>query len=435
VSWIVPAFPASIVAFKALNALCLAAAAVLVARFARDRAVGDYWALALGATTAVSIPLLVLGSMVLSEPLFLALVLALLPALETCVERPGSVARALLLGAAIAACTLVRSHGIVLIPAVVILLAMRRRWRDAALVAAAAIVCLLPWQVWSAVHAGRLPAPLLGNYDSYASWWLRGLRVTGARMLPATLAKTVPETLEMLAVLFSPMRAAAAHTATLLALGALALAGVWSMRHRMPVTLLFVGGYLAIVLVWPFNPARFVWGIWPLLLLLLLAGAHAAVAYPSRLARPARGALLAAFAWVAVGYAAYEVRGVRGSWWSSIARANAQRIAPAVQWTIANTAPDDVLAAEDEGAIYLYTGRRAVPVFSFTTAQYLRDHSAAENAIEGLEPILSAYPVRTVIVGSRKSVDAADHLVNAPTPRLALRADFPGGVAYTVLPK
>jgi hypothetical protein len=239
----------------------------------------------------------------------------------------------------------------------------------------------------------------------------------------------------MLAVLFSPARAGAARTATLLALGALALSGAWSVRRRLPVTLLFLAGYALVVLVWPFNPARFVWGIWPLVLLLIVAGAHAAVARECRLPRPARAALLSAFAWVVLGYGAYELRGMRGSWWSSIARANTQRIAPAVQWALANTAPGDLLAAEDEGAIYLYTGRRAVPVLSPTTAQYLRDHSAAELATEGLGPIISAYPVTTVIVGSRQTVDAADYLVNSPTPRLALRADFPGGVAYTVLPK
>jgi hypothetical protein len=435
VSWIAPAFPANVVVFKALNALFLAAAAVLVARFARERAVGQGWSLALGGAAAVSIPLLVLGSMVLSEPLFLALLLLLLPALESLTESRASLTRVVVLGAAIGACTLVRSHGIALLPAAVIALALRRRWRDAAVVTGAATACLLPWQLWSAAHSGRLPAPLLGNYDSYVAWWVRGLRVAGPGMIPDTLAKTVPETLGMLAVLFSPLRGAVAHGATLAALGALAAMGVWSLRRRMPVTLLFVALYLAIVLVWPFNPSRFVWGIWPLLLLVVVAGAHAAASGARGLAQPARIALLASFAWVLTGYGAYELRGVRGSWWSSIARANARRIAPAVRWTLANTPPGDVLAAEDEGAIYLYTGRTTVPVFSFTTAQYLRDHSAAENATEGLGPIIAAYPVRTVIVGSRKTADAADFLVNSPMPRLALRAEFAGGVAYTVLPK
>lgn len=435
VSLFAPAFPASVVVFKAMNAVFLAAAAVLVARFARSRAVGARWALALGVATAVSIPLLVLGSMVLSELFFLAILLSLLPALERFVEGESAAARAAVLGVAIAMAAMVRSHGIVLLPAVVLVLMQRRRWRDAAILGIAAVVCLLPWQLWSAAHAGRLPAPLLGNYDTYTSWWVRGLRVMGAGMVPATLGKTVPETLQMLAVLFSPFSASVAHTITLSMLAALAAVGIWSVGRRLPVTLLFLAGYLTIVLVWPFNPSRFVWGIWPLLLLLVVAGAHAAIAHPSHLARPARALLLGSLVWVTIGYAAYEVRGVRGAWWSSIARTNTQRIAPAVGWTLEHTGPDELLAAEDEGAIYLYTGRRAVPVFSFTTAQYLRDHSAAENATEGLAPILRAYPVRTVVVGSRKTVDAADHLVRSPHPLLALRADFPGGVAYTVLPK
>src|SRR5690242_21572544 len=37
--------------------------------------------------------------------------------------------------------------------------------------------------------------------------------------------------------------------------------------RRMRVTTLFVAGYLAIVLVWPFSPLRFDWGIWPLVML------------------------------------------------------------------------------------------------------------------------------------------------------------------------
>lgn len=436
VSAVAPSFPASIVVFKAMNALFLAVAAVLITRLARSRAVGGRWALALGAATAVSIPLLVLGSMVLSELFFLAILLSLLPALEEFAEdRRRTPVRAALLGAAIALCAMVRSHGIVLLPAAAFVLILRRRWRDAGVLAAVAVLCLLPWQLWSGAHSGQLPAPLLGNYDTYTSWWVRGLREMGVGMVPATLAKTVPETLEMLAVLFSPFSAGLAHLLTLLMLAGLAAVGIWVVRRRMPVTLLFLAAYLTIVLVWPFNPSRFIWGIWPLLLLLVVAGAHAAVEHPSHMARPARALLLASLAWVTVGYAAYEVRGVRGAWWASIARANSQRIAPAVGWVMEHTGPDDLLAAEDEGAIYLYTGRRAVPVFSFTTSQYLRDHSAAENATEGLAPILNAYPVRTVIVGSRKTVDAADHLVGLPHPLLALRADFPGGVAYTVLPK
>jgi hypothetical protein len=435
VSLVAPAFPASLVVFKALNAFFLAATAVLATRFARAHLLGAPWALGLGVATAVSVPLLLLGSMVLSEMFFLALLLALLPAVESLVERPATTWRVVLVGVAMGACTLVRSHGIVLVLAAVLLLAFRGRGRDAVLVGAGAMLCLLPWQIWSAYSARLLPAPLLGSYGTYAGWWMRGFQEMGPALVPATLARTVPETLGMFAVLFSPMRSALAHVVTLAILAALAATGAAAARHRMPVTLCFVAGYLAVVAIWPFPPSRFVWGIWPLLLLLVVAGAHAAVRYVGARAREVRVAAMLAFAWIVLGYGAYELRGVRGAWWSTIARANTRRIAPAVGWAAQHTAPGDVLAAEDEVAIYLYTGRRAVPVSAATTVQYLRGRSVAESAADGLRPILSAYPVHTVIVGTRQTADVADFLVNAPTPRLALRAEFAGGVAYTVLPK
>ncbi len=440
ISWAAPAFPASLAVFKAMNAVLFAVGAVLVTRFARSRVLDSGWALGLGATSAVSIPILVLGSLVLSEPFFFVLLVALLPALESLVDRPSSARRALLLGAGIAACTLVRSNGIVLLPAVLLVLGARRRWRDAGLVAAAAVICLVPWQLWTAAHSGALPAPLQGGYESYTSWWLRGLRVIGAGMVPTTLAMTVPATARMFAVLFSPVSGEVAHTVTLVALAALAATGVYATWRRIPVTLVFMVGYLAIVLLWPFPPERFIWAVWPLLLLLIIAGANVAVATVRTaaasprgiFARPGRLAVAGAFVWIAIGYGLYEVRGVRGAWWSSVARANTQRIVAAAEWIAANTAPDDLIAAEDEGAVYLYTGRRAVPVLSFTTAQYLRNYSAEENAADGLGPILAAYPVSTVVVGTRKTVETADYLVNARPPWLALRADFPGGVAYGV---
>jgi hypothetical protein len=269
-------------------------------------------------------------------------------------------------------------------------------------------------------------------YDSYAAWWLRGLRDMGPSMVGATLAKTIPETTVMLSVLFSPFRGSTAHAVTLAALGLLAAAGCAVAWRRAPVTLLFLAGYLTIVLIWPFQTARFVWAVWPLLLALVLAGASAAVSRPSW-ARPLRAALVVGLAWVAWGYAAYELRAVRGSWWSSIARANTQRMAPLVGWTMSNTAPGEVVATEYEGAVYLYADRQALPIVALTPRQYLHEYTPQENASEGLLPLLEAYPVRTVVVGSGQALEAARYLASRPSPRLAPREEFAGGAAFTVL--
>jgi len=431
-SFVLPAFPASVVGFKLLNAVFLAVASVCVARLLRSRAgLGAAWSIGVGAVTAVSVPLLILGNLVLSELCFLAIALTLLLALERLAAEPAPAWRVLALGAAIGMCALVRTHGIVLVPAAVIVLAARRRWRDAALLVAAAFVCLLPWQLWVARHGGALPAPLLGMYDSYASWWMRGLRVIGPSMIPATVAKTTSETSTMLAVLFSPMRGATAHAVTLVALATLVVAACVATWRRVPVTLLFLAGYLAIVIVWPFQTARFVWTVWPLLLALVGIGGWTALGRPAW-RTPLRVALGAAFVWVAVGYSAYEMRGIRGRWWSSIPRANTPRIATAVRWIAANTAPDELVATDYEGAVYLYTGRQALPIITLTPAQYLRDYSPRENATEGLLPVLDAYPVRTVVAGAGKAYDAARHLATQSPARLHLREQVDGGGIFTV---
>ena len=444
---VAPEFPGNLALFKLANAVCLAVAAMAAARLVRRRMATTSWAMVLGILTAVSVPLLVLGTMLLSELFFLALLLLLLPALEELVDARDardartSGWRAAGLGLAIGAAMLVRTHAIVLVPAVALMLAMRRRWRDAVIVSGVAIACLLPWQLWSARHGGVLPQPLLGEYDSYTAWWMRGLREMGPSMIPATLRHTVAESGGMFAALFSPLRSAPAHWLTLAALAALAITGAIALRRRLPVTLLFLAGYLTIIALWPFAPSRFVWGVWPLLLLVLLAGARASlvalrangIASGRRRLLPVAGVF--AMAWVTWGYAAYEARAVRGQWWASIPRANTRRIVPAVQWTLANTAPSDVVAAEDDGAVYLYTGRTTVPVRTFTAQQYLTALSPRDEAEQGLIPVVAAYPVRVVVVGSSIALAQAQWLSARPSPLLSPRAEFPGGAAFTVLPR
>jgi hypothetical protein len=139
--------------------------------------------------------------------------------------------------------------------------------------------------------------------------------------------------------------------------------------------------------------------------------------------------------WIAVGYASYEMRAIRGHWWASIPRENTARIVPVLRWTLANTAPADLVATDDDGAVYLYTGRRTVPVRSFTVEQYLTTIPPRDDAEQGLVPILAAYPVRVVIVGSSATFAAAQWLAAQPAPLVSPRDAFPGGAAFTVSPR
>ncbi|MEP6989660.1 MAG: hypothetical protein ABJA80_01930 [bacterium] len=432
-----PAFPANLIVFRLFNILCIAVAAVATARFVASRGVRGGWAFGIGAVTAVSVPLLVLGGLLLSEPLFIAILLILLAALERFASPVSPEAtrapwHGALLGVSIGLAMLVRTHGIVLIPAMLIVLGAQRRWRDAAVVTACAAACLLPWQLFSREHANTLPAPLLGGYDSYTAWWVRGLHEWGWGMIPHTLGRTMPEAAGMFAALFSPGRSVPAHAVTGVALIVLVIAAVVAWWRRIPVTILFLAGYLAIVAVWPFQPGRFIWGVWPLILVLLALGGRAAFQSGLSWHRGVRAVVLASFCWAATGYALYEVRAIRGQWWSSIPRGAVDRIRFAVGWTRANTRSGDVVATEDEGPVYLYTGRSSVPVRSFTVDQYLATPSPEQDVKRGLVPLLAAYPVRAVIASTQLARDEARYLASLPNSLLVPQGQFAAGDAYLV---
>ena len=430
---VAPDFPANVAAFKAVNVACLSASAVLVTQLVHDRLDSERWGLCAGIMTAVSVPLLVLVTMVLSEPLFLVLLLTVLLLAERLAAGGESMRRSAWIGVLAGVTVLVRSHGIMLVPAIALPLLARRRWRDAATFTLGTLGVVLPWQLWVGANAAPLPAPVAGNYGSYVSWWMRGFSDMGPAMIPETLRRTVPEILSMLSSLFSPSPSRGAHLVSIIALLTLLGFGALGLRRRAPVTLGFFCGYLALVLVWPFPPARFIWGVWPLLVFVLIAGARDITARDWGRGPFLRAIAAAALLWVAVGHASYELRAVRGQWWASISRSADRRIAPAIAWTVAHTAPSDVVAADDEGAIFLYTGRHAVPVESFTTAHYLRERSIPELAAEGLVPVLATYPVRVVLAESARTFAIAQYLAGVPVPLLALRDQFTGGAAFTVL--
>ena len=75
-----------------------------------------------------------------------------------------------------------------------------------------------------------------------------------------------------------------------------------------------------------------------------------------------RGALAPLAALVAGGYIRYEFQGFRGRWWDTQARAisaNFAELLPVVQ----NLPDTAVLATDDEALVWLYTRRRAVPLY------------------------------------------------------------------------
>lgn len=431
---IAPSFPENIALFRIVNALLLGVVAWLVYRYASRRlAFGSWLAVVTAVVATATIPPLLLSSNVLSETLFMAL---LLPLLAWC-EPAASVRKAqpLLIGVGAGLVTLVRSHGIVLLPALAVLYALRRRWRELGLTLGAAILTLLPWLLWVARHDRELPAPIRGQYGSYGAWLIEGLQEHGFALLGGTLHQNVVTTYAVLARSFSVAAHPALNALGVAAVLVLAAAGVADMWRRWRAPLLFMAFYLALVLVWPFSPLRFLWGIWPLIVLLLACGARWLWVVPAGAAGRSiavrRAAGMAAAAVALAGTLAFNARGYANAWWATATHSLAPRIQPQLQWVARTTDTAAVIASSDEGAVYLYTGRRGVPVSAFTAMQYLRDPDPGQNARD-LAAIVRQLAPDYVIAWTVPSQRAAVVLTAPPRPLLTRADTVPGGTVYRV---
>ena len=428
------AFPANVVLFKVANAIFLALAAAGTALFAERRFNFDRRAAAVIAVIAcIGIPTLALSTLVMSEPLFLALLFPTLLLAERVAERESPGVEVVMLALLAVAATFVRTHGIAIIGAVIIALALRARWRDLALFAVVSIALLAPWQLWARAHQGIVPLAMRGNYESYGEWFVTGLRSDGPGLIVRTIPRTSAEIAGMLATLSAPSMLVAVRIIALASLAVLLLSGLRIAVRRARVSALFTVGYLAIVIVWPFGPARFVWAIWPLVFLILVVGARAVVGWrPSHAPwQAARVTALAGTILVAAGYSVYTVHGYRGHWWSSVARQQTVMLAPLVAWTRTHTRPGDVIASSAEPVVYLYGGREAVSASQFTVDDYFRPATVAERE-SALRDILGAYHVSAVaVVASDSLLTAARDMATEPAPELALRDTIANGAVFT----
>ena len=97
--------------------------------------------------TVACVPALMFGVFVLSEPMFMALLIPVLLASERAVDS-GTGRDAAIAGCLGGVLALVRTMGQFVIPALVLMLLLRRRWSAAVVAALAAATILLPWQLW-----------------------------------------------------------------------------------------------------------------------------------------------------------------------------------------------------------------------------------------------------------------------------------------------
>ena len=430
-----PHFPANVILFKAASACFLAASAAGLAVFVRRRFDFSRWgAAAFAIATTIGVPTLVLSAQVMSEPLFLALLVPVLLLAEQIVERDDRQSRVpafVALGALVGLVTLVRTNGIAIAAGIGAVLLLRRRIRDAAVFAASAFAVLVPWQLWVHRYGGAVPPVMGGNYEPYATWLANGFREQGAELAARTLALTTRQAGEMLELMAAPSMPHLVQVAALVGLLVLSAVGGRALWRRAPVTAGFLGCYLLIVLFWPFAPARFLWAIWPFLILLPVLGAVEAMRWPAaaRL-HTARYLMIGCACLLALGYARYNERAYRGRWWSSAARQNARVARPIVQWVAAHTTSGDVIASDVEPMIYLYADRQVVPASQFTVRDFFRPPTSAESA-DALRGILKSYTVGAIAVAPRDSLRASLHRMSTgAAPELVLRDTLSNGLVF-----
>ncbi|HXT15915.1 MAG TPA: hypothetical protein VN706_09835 [Gemmatimonadaceae bacterium] len=427
---LVPSFPENVIAFKFVNALLLALAAATLTHFARRRLnFSARAACAVVLAGALAVPTLVLSTVVMSEMFFLALLIPALWLAERVVDDDSSTRDAVVVGLLAGMLMLVRSHGVAFVVGLGAVLAWRSRWRTLAIVAATSLATVLPWQLWVRAHRGGVPVAMRGDYESYAGWLSAGAHDGWFALAARTVAGTSRELFAMIAGVSAAGLPAIALRVAVATVVVVAFAfGLWRLRRSSPVLVAFIAAYLSIVLLWPFTPARFVWGVWPLIVLVVACAARDAWSLPrARLGVASAGIIVLA------GYATYNVRGYRGRWWSAIPRQTAGLVGPSLMWVQAYTKPSDVVSSNAEATIYLYTGRAAVPATSFSVADYFTP-ATARSAEAALRSILVAYPVGVVAIVANDSLEAAARAMAAAAPPvLAKRDSVPHGLIYSSL--
>ena len=377
-----PPFPESTMWFKLVNPVLLGLGAAAAMRVTPRLLPWPPLAIAALVTLGfVSVPMLVLTSVLLSEPLFVLMSFVALMAALRLVDGRDTTEAALLAGFTCGLLILVRTVGGVLLPAVLLTLAMERRWRHAALYAAAAVVTVLPWQLFVWEHATGFPDLLRGSYGPYLEWVAGGYRDGGAALVLEVLAKNGRDAWSFLGIFFSPAVAALRPAAAIAAIAAtLAGIGAGVLDRHVRVLALAVAAYLGVVFLWPYQIERFLWGAWPLLLIVAAYGCWSAWRFLSVGSRPrAAWGVAAVAAALAPGHATYTARGLTRGWAVSASSAMATRMRPAIQLATAEPRLRGRLIASDIApALALYCGEQVISLDILRVRDHLRDKTLEE---------------------------------------------------------
>ncbi len=307
----------------------------------------------------------------LSEPWLMLAWAVVLAVLERS-ERTSPTNRVLLVAAAgitASFAVLVRSQGVVLMPAVVVALAGRRfsRW-DRGTAVGLMLVPLLIWHFYHSAIVARGPLSQLPDEASYGSWAIGG---SGAvKFILASAASNVSTYVRWIGFYLSAISSVGIIAAALLIGGM--IIGSFAVLRRQPLIGVSSLGGMLIVILWPYAQDRLLLSVMP------FGGLAAALWLTPAIMRSSPRARRALVYGMAIGVALVLMRqadirdeGLAGlppsrtrapfspTW---LLLVNSRFIVTASTMVRTRTHPSDRLMIDNHSGIYLYTGRVTTPV-------------------------------------------------------------------------
>jgi hypothetical protein len=379
-----PQFPQNLLWLKLVPFACTLVWGALAYRLFRDETGSAPVAMVLTGWMAVAPWVLFLGTALLSETLFAALMTGALVLLGR-LERgrggwPAVAGVALLTSGAF----LTRTVGITLIVVSGLILSMRGWWRQAA---AFALICAAlcgPWIWWQTQqHSAALDHEPYYSRANYRSWNIL-LRFTPAEKAQILSQNLMGALLALAALVGVPATGGGPILA--LALAALIITGFAASLAWRPAALeIFVLLYNAAVLSWAWPPVRFVAPLVPVLLLYAYRGAQAVcvlLRLHVRETRVALASLALAFllqgGW-SLGQTALTARQTGAVRMPGVPQDEWRETVRMLDWIERNSSPGAVLIGNLDPVLYLYTGRKSVR--GFVQNPYLLHYTADEQAL------------------------------------------------------
>jgi hypothetical protein len=289
---------------------------------------------------------------------------------------------------------------------------MSCRWKGLAYVIAGVFLFIAPWLIWVSLWQHHAPDSLLGYYSAYdlsstklaehGTWFVR------QRIVILSNARYLLDSFDFLYLL--PLLPGLGFlVAPLTAAGMIA-----SARREDAFNWCFFLSSVGILLIWPFQPTRYVAPLVPLLVMFLFRGMQVVQRWIESIRREfiLKG-LLAKIAWFpallilllnAVWLSGYlligderSTRGVYGSRLSYGWRGFEETFA----WIRNNTQADALLATAYDPMYYLYTGRQAIRPALHRSASYFYPYGQASpdvGSIEEIKPQLEKLGVKYLLI-------------------------------------